>query len=124
MAIDVCVVSSLQSQLVNTNRAAVEPGYALQYRYGQKWLKYGEVCAAEGISFQPLPLEVLGGLHDLSVLTVKKLGEALARAGGQGEQEVVRHLFGRLSVLLMRGNATLILSRVPKHPDPHINGIH
>ena len=81
------------------------------------------MCATEGIAFQPLPVEVLGGLHEVSVMTIKKLGEALARAGGQGEQEVVRHLFGRISVLLMHGNAMLILSRMPRHPDPHINGV-
>ena len=55
--IDICVVSSLQSQLVN--RAAKEAGYALQHRYGQKWDKYGPACQAEGYVFKPLPIEVL-----------------------------------------------------------------
>ena len=97
-ALDVCVVSSLQAQLVD--RAAVEPGHALAHRYQQKWRKYGDACAAEGIVFTPLPFEVLGGLHEVSVSTIKKLGQALARANGQDEEEVTRHLFGRLSILL------------------------
>ena len=59
--IDVCVVSSLQAQLVD--RAANEAGYALHYRYGQKWDKYGLACQAEGHVFQPVPIEVLGGWH-------------------------------------------------------------
>ena len=59
MAVDVSVVSSLQTQLVD--RASVEPGFALAHRYQQKWAKYGESCSAEGIIFQPLPFEVLGG---------------------------------------------------------------
>ena len=121
MAIDVCVVSSLQAQLVE--RAATEPGAALQHRYNQKWDKYGEACLAEGISFQPLPFEVLGGIHEAAIVVIEKIGQALARSNGQSDSEVTRHLFGRLSVLLMQGNSQLILSRIPKHADAHINGI-
>ena len=55
-ALDICVVSSLQAQLVN--RAAVEPGHALAHRYHQKIRKYGEACAAEGIVFTPVAMEV------------------------------------------------------------------
>ena len=120
MAVDVCVVSSLQAQLVD--RAATEPGHALTQRYNQKWTKYGEACAAEGVSFQPLPFEVLGGVHETAAGVIKKLGQALARSGGLDENETVRHLFGRLSILLMRGNAALVLSRTANHPQPHISG--
>ena len=101
-ALDVCVVSSLQGQLVE--RASEEPGHALVHRYQQKWRKYGEACLREGIAFQPVPFEVLGGLHKASVIVIKKLGQALARATGQDGKEVSRHLFGRLGVLLQRGN--------------------
>ena len=111
MAIDVCVVSSLQGQLVD--RAATEPGHALTHRYQQKMSKYAEDCFAEGISFHPVAIEVLGGFHEAGVEVVKKLGEALARSGGQEQSEVTRHLFGRLSVLLMQGNSMLIFSRKP-----------
>ena len=120
MAVDVCVVSSLQAQLVDG--AATEPGHALTYRYHQKWTKYSEACAAEGVCFQPLPFEVLGGVHDAAVGVIKKLGQALARSGGLDENETVRHLFGRLSILLMRGNAALVLSRTVNHPHPRISG--
>ena len=54
--VDVCVVSSLQTQLVAG--AAEEAGYALQHRYTQKWDKYGPACQAEGLVFQPVPVEV------------------------------------------------------------------
>ena len=74
MAIDVCVVSSLQAQLVE--RASTDPGHALNYRYQQKWAKYGEACSGEGISFQPLPFEVLGGIHDAASKVISKLGQA------------------------------------------------
>ena len=121
MAIDVCVVSSLQAQLVE--RASTDPCHALNYRYQQKWAKYGEACSGEGISFQPLPFEVLGGIHDAASKVISKLGQALARSSGQDESETTKHLFGRLSVLLMRGNSTLILSRGIKTSNPHIDGV-
>ena len=72
--VDVCVVSSLQSQLVDG--AATEAGYALQSRYTQKWDKYGAACQAEGMVFQPVPIEVLGGWHEAGVRLVKQLGQA------------------------------------------------
>ena len=118
--VDVCVVSSLQSTLVD--RAADEAGYALNYRYGQKWDKYGPPCQAEGMVFQPVPIEVLGGWHEAGVRFVKRLGQALARSTGQEDQEVTRHLFGKLSVLLMRGTAQLVLNRMPQS-EPSADGI-
>ena len=68
-------------------------------------------------------MEVLGGFHPAAVDVTKGLARALARAGGQEENEVTRHLFGRLFTLLMRGNAHLILSRIPTHPEPQIDGV-
>ena len=89
---------------------------ALQHRYAEKWRKYGDLCQAEGMIFKAMPMEVLGGFHETSVEVVQRLGQSLARAGGQEKGEVTRHLFGRLSILLMRGSSALILSRTPTHP--------
>ena len=80
LAIDVSVVSSLQIQLVE--RAAVEPGHALQHRYSEKERKYGNACHAEGIVFKAMPIEVLGGFHKVSVGIVKQFGQVLSRVGG------------------------------------------
>ena len=120
-AVDVCVVSSLQGQLVEG--ASTIPGHALAHHYQQKWQKYGDACDREGISFLPAPVEVLGRFHEATVGLVKRLGESLARAGGQDERDVIRHLFQRLSVLLIRGSSSLILSRIPTQPNPSIDGI-
>ena len=68
-----------------------------------------------------LPFEVLGGLHKCTTDTIKKLGQALARSSGKDDSEVTRHLYGRLSVLLMKGNASLILNC--DKPHPHISGV-
>ena len=119
-AMDVSIINSLQSQTVN--RAAIEPGYALTLRHQQKWNKYGEACLAEGIKFCPLIVEGHGGWHEEAVQLLKKLGQALARATGGEEAEVVRHFFGRLSVLLMKDNANLLLARIPSTVSAHVDG--
>ena len=120
-ALDITVVSPFQQQALQ--RASEEPGYALKMRYDQKWRKYGELCRAEGIVFEPLPVETVGGWGDSAVIVLKKLGQALARASCQDEAEVVRHMFGRLSILLQKSNSSLMLNRVPIHPEPHVNGV-
>ena len=120
-ALDVSVINSLQAQTVD--RAATEPGYALALRHRQKWAKYGEACLAEGIRFVPVIVESLGGWHEEAVRILKKLGLALARATGGDETEVIRHMFSRLSVLLQKDNATLMLHRIPTYVAAEIDGI-
>ena len=46
------------------------------------------------------------------------LAKALGRATGKDEDEAVQ----RLSVLLVKGNAALLLNRIPSHPLPEIDG--
>ena len=86
-------------------------------------MKHGDACQAQDIVFQPVCVEVLGGWGE-GRSTLKRLGQSLAKAaaGAQEEAEVVKHLFQRLSVLLMRGNSQLILSRSPSHSDPATSG--
>ena len=54
---------------------------------------------------------------------VKKLGAALARHTGQEEGVAISYLWGRLAVLLQRGNAAILANRVPAQPDASIDGI-
>ena len=77
---------------------------------------------AEGISFIPMVVETLGSWEEGAGQVIKRLGQALARSTCQEDSEVVRHLFGKLSVLLQRDNSSLILNRVPLHPDPSVDG--
>ena len=79
-------------------------------------------CEREGIVFIPLPVETLGGWHDKAVDQLRKLARAQARNTGKEEDEAIRHLFQRLGVLLVRGNAALFLNRVPSFPSPEIDG--
>ena len=70
----------------------------------------------------PLVAESLGGWHVVAEAEVRKLGAALARHSGQDEGEVLRHLWGRLGLLLQRGNAQILANRVPTHPAPPVDG--
>ena len=70
-------------------------------------------CNAEGIVFTPLAAESLGAWHPVAIAEISKLGRALARHTGEEEQTTCQHLFQRLSVALMKGNAALFNNRVP-----------
>ena len=121
LALDIIVVSPLQIQFVD--RAGESPGIALEQRHRQKCLKYTEACMTEGIVFQPLVVETLGGWDKGAEATIARVGKAMALESGQTANEVVRHLFGRLSVLLMRGKSCLLLSRTPTHTNAILNGV-
>ena len=64
----------------------------------------------------------MGGWSEEASNLLKCLAEALARATGGSTAEVTRHLFGRLSILLQKGNATLLLNRVPQVVEPSVDG--
>ena len=122
-ALDVTVVSALQSAMVAGS--ATTDGYALQRAFDRKVANAGEACRREGITFIPIAANTLGGWHPVATEQVKKLGIALARHQGQEEQEAVRHLHQRLSLVLMRGNAQLLVNRMPPDdlPEAEIDGI-
>ena len=52
-------------------------------------------------------------IYDCLQAEIGKLGRALARHTGEEEQCTSQHLFQRLSVALMKGNAALFNNRVP-----------
>ena len=119
-ALDVTVVSPLQQALVD--RAADEPGFALTHAYQRKMRQSHEDCNSEGISFIPLPVETLGSWHIQAVGNITRLARKLARHTGREDEEVVRHLFQRLGILLMKGNAALMLSRSPDFAQQQVDG--
>ena len=78
----------------------------------------------QGVAFLPLAVESYGGWHEMGAREVERLGAALARQSGQEEDEAVRHLWGKLGILLQRGNAAILANRVPSFPVPAIDGQH
>ena len=119
-ALDVTCVNSLQALTVN--RAATEPGYALELRHRQKWGKYGEACLAEGVRFCPVVVELHGGYHKEGEEILRRISGALSKVTGGDEGEVTRHFFGRLAVLLQKGNSALLLNRVPTTVEASVDG--
>ena len=67
-------------------------------------------------------METLGGWHRDGVEVVAKLARQLASHTGGDNEEISRHLFHRFSILLARGNAALILNRMPIHPEAVVDG--
>ena len=114
------VTSPLASS--NLNKAAKKAGAALEKAFKSKVQGAAEACRQQGLAFIPVAAETLGGLHPVAVEQVKKLGAALARQTGQEEGEAKRHLFQRLSLHLMRGNAALLVNRSPDFPPPKVDG--
>ena len=54
---------------------------------------------------------------------ISKLGQQLARHTGGEESQVQKHLWERLGILLMKGNASLILSRSPDKTLSEVDGV-
>ena len=119
-ALDVTVVSPLLTERVDLS--ITTPGHTLKVAFNDKCRDYQEACEREGITFIPLPVETLGGWHKKAVEQLKKIARAQARNTGKEEEEAIRHLFQRLGVLLVKGNAALLLNRIPSFPLPEIDG--
>jgi hypothetical protein len=119
-ALDVTVVSPLLTDRLANSVST--PGHTLTCAFNDKCRDYLAACQREGIAFIPLPVETLGGWHPKAVLQIKKLARAQARTTGKDEDEAIRHLFQRLAVLLVKGNAALLVNRIPSHPLPSVNG--
>ena len=120
-ALDVTVVNPLQISMIQ--QAARTPGYALSKSFDRKVAKHGELCQRAGVVFVPLPLETLGGWHETTVKEVKKIASALSRQTGANEGETICHVIQRMSILLIKGNAALLLNRRPVFPTSSTDGI-
>ena len=109
----------------NLAAASVHPGGALAKAYERKIRDTAQACQQQGFAFLPIAFETLGGMHQVAIGQLKKLGAALARHGGTDERETTSQLFQRISLHLQRGNAALLTSRRPEadFPGAEIDGI-
>ena len=107
------VVHPLQDATVV--RAATEPGHALNFAHDCKLRGAEEDCRQS---------PWVAGIHARRAeREVRKLGSALARHTGQLEGEAIAHLWGRLGILLQRGNAAILGNRVPNFPQAEVDGL-
>ena len=60
-----------------------------------------------------MAVEALGGMHSVTIQQLKQLGSALGRQTGQEESVAIGHLFQRFSLHLMKGNASMLVTRRP-----------
>ena len=114
-ALDVTVINPLQEATLQG--ASTSAGHALRMRYTSKMTAAADLCQAEGIKFIPLVFESLGGWDDHAEREIKKISAALARQTGEEESETWKKIIGRISVILMKGNASLLSGRIPASPD-------
>ena len=93
------------------------------YLYLGAFTIYLQLCQREGLAFVPLVAESLGGLHHTMVDQLRRLGRAVALHTGQDEGITTSHLASRVSLTLAKGLASMLVNRIPRHPNPETSGI-
>ena len=121
MALDVTVISKLQSLTVNQASSVVQ-GHALMVGEERKCAAHAEACHAVGVSFVPLVAESIGGWSEEAALTISEIGRLQGQRLGIPPSETTHHLFHRFSISLWKGNATLWIRRMPTR-SPSVDGI-
>jgi hypothetical protein len=116
---DITVVSPVQAALID--RASAVPGAAIEARKASKFRAHEDNCRAQHINFVPLVVESFGGWDAGAVKHLKEMASCTARRLGNDPAIIKRQLFQRLSILLQRGNATLLINKDSAAP-PHITG--
>ena len=106
-ALDVTVTSSLQAATVQS--ASTSQGHALKIAESHKLAIHDNLCRAQGISFIPLAVEVLGGWSSLACSTFKEIARMKDSRLGLCNSTVL--LFQQLSITLWRCNASMWVAR-------------
>ena len=109
MAFDVSVVSPTQEAILH--RAADSAAAAIEMRKSSKNRQHLDNCRAQGIFFQPLVVETFGGWDADAVKFLKDIARLDARRWAKNDAIEINHFFQRLSVVLQRGNASLLINR-------------
>ena len=105
-ALGIHVISSLQS--LTLSEAARTQGHALQVGVQHKLASNLPSCRSVGLTCIPLVAETLGGLAEDFVSTIRDIGRSIClRSGTDRDIVTTKHLFGRVSIALWRGNATM-----------------
>ena len=108
--------------IMEKSDVTVDGESGVRHAYNAKMGKYDARCAAEGIAFVPLAVDTFGGWHGAALNFLSKLGRQVARQVGKEEEDGVRQLRQRVSVLLTRDNVAMMGSRSPDIPPACIDG--
>ena len=104
------VISSLQSSTLQS--AGTSAGHALEVSDERKFTEHLSACEEAGILFVPLSVEALGGWLPIAAKTIRRIASmAAARSACADPGQAACYLMQQLSVVLQKGNSTLLLSR-------------
>ena len=93
--------------------------YLLVFSSQSKLLSWGSPAwDSQGIYLYPLPAPNLGPSHPQALAEIMELGRAIS----QNEAEATRRLLQRLLILLMKGNAALMIRQFPVSEDSEVTG--
>ena len=95
-------------------RCCITAGYAVIYVHKAKWTKLGAACERAGMVFLTLAVDTFGAIHAEGVQFLKKLGKSIAQSTCQEDSLCVNQIFQRVSILLVKGNISLLLNRRPE----------
>ena len=103
------VTAALRDDVIT--RGADQPGYAAGLAHDRKVRQVGAACSANGIRFEPIAVENLGGYTASAIRIITKIARDKAIRSGLDINKTISNSFKMLSVLLQRGNAQLLLNR-------------
>jgi hypothetical protein len=114
-AADVAITHALQPTYINY-AAKVTAGAATQYAIKVKDHKYKEVLSKQdvGIDFLPLVADCFGAWDPRAITFFKRIASSIAKRSVRPYSEVISQLMEKISVCLMRANASALLKRRPK----------
>ncbi len=108
--------AALDIHVITLSEAAQTQGHALQISVQRKLTSNLPGCHQVGISCVPLVAEALDGLAKDFSDTLKSLRKSISlcfRADRDASNHTPNHPFGKVSIALWRGNAAMLLHRLP-----------
>ena len=117
--LDVTVVNPVQAKY--RQEAAVTKGVAMEGAKKGKRQHYAGQLEANMV-FRPVAFETFGGWDDDSVIICRRIASILARNQGKDEGQQARHLVQRVAMAIQKGNATMIIARLPEIESELIDG--
>ena len=119
-ALDVTVVCPIQDSMVD--KAAAKALYAADEAFKRKNTKNVDDCAKINVEFIALAVETFGGWNTISSFHIRLLARQLARQNDENESVITAQIMQKLSIVLQRGNSSLIASRIPTTCPTDISG--